>query len=118
MVDNPSGLGLRCQAMQITIHRRGFPGQSDYTQIVDAEPIGDVFAINETPGLGIRYNLTHVPTGYAILTGVKKPDAEAAGQELLAGGLDWAAVLTPDDLTPEHKTAGKALRQKWGDKGW
>lgn len=95
------------------------PGSPDWDQIVEAEPVGDVFAIHQTPGFeDVYYNLTHVPTGYAVLTAVKKPDADAAAQELIAGGLDWAVVLTPDDLTPEHKQAGKAIRAKYGDGGW
>ena len=107
--------------MKINIMRAGLRGEKPWTEQIDAEPIGDVFAIHPTPPADLSddfYNLTHVPTGYAFLSGVTEANARAAAQEILASGLDWAAVTTPKKLTAEHKRARKAIREKYGDRAW
>jgi len=59
------------------------------------------------------FTLTHIPSGFAYLSGVTKADAEAAAREINAGDLDWSAVKTQQDVTPAHKAQGKALRAKY-----
>ena len=64
--------------MKINIMRAGLRGEKPWTEQIDAEPIGDVFAIHPTPPADLSddfYNLTHVPTGYAFLSGVTEANA-------------------------------------------
>ena len=62
---------------------------------------------------GDEWTLTHVPTGYAVLSFVPRTAALACRAELLASPLDWSLPNGPKSLTPEHKAAGRALREKY-----
>ena len=75
------------------------------------------FAIHETIPLSLGgWTLTHIPSGYAVLTSVLHGQALACRAELLASGLDWASVAAPADLTPAHRRVGRALREKYQDR--
>jgi hypothetical protein len=72
-------------------------------------PFGVHMTVQGEPG---QYNVTHVPTGYAILERVTYDDAVAAVRELVDGGLDWS-FTDKVGLSPELKAQGKALRAKY-----
>ena len=94
----------------IRISRHAFDGLYE----VDADVDG-CFAVHETIPVTLGgWTLTHIPTGYAFLTGVLHGQAIACRAELLAGDLDWSQLTSPADVTPAHKRIGKALREKYG----
>ncbi len=73
-----------------------------------------IFAVHSTwRGDDDEFTLTHVPTGYAFLTGVTKANAEAAADELNNGTVDWTTVTTPKKLTIEHKRQGRDIRERY-----
>lgn len=97
----------------ITIARRG-PSvkQPVIHDEIDADVEGP-FAIHQTIPTELEsWTLTHVPTGYAVLTNELRLPLVAARAELLMGGLDWS-FTTPNGVTPAHKRIGKALREKY-----
>jgi len=72
------------------------------------------FAIHETIPLSLGgWTLTHIPSGYAVLTSVLHGQALACRAELLASGLNWSTIEAPADLTPAHRRIGRALREKY-----
>lgn len=80
---------------------------------VEAELFG-IFAVHPTiDGLPDAFTLTHVPSGFAYLSGVTKAAAEACARDINAGSIDWSIIKEPSDMTPAHKAQGKAMREKY-----
>lgn len=101
----------------IQIQRAGF-NREPWTEDIEADVYG-VFAVHPEPGVACAddddfYNLTHIPTGYAYLTGTTKAKSEAAAKELNAdASVDWSAVKAVADLTDAHKKQGRVIRAKY-----
>lgn len=104
---------------QITISRGRFG--KPFTDTIEAEVFGcfavhpDVLEPDE--GEDITYVVTHVPTGYACLTGLTRDNALKAAEDFLNSGLDWSTLTDPNAVTDKHKRIGKRIRQQYGDRG-
>ena len=98
---------------QIEIERMGLD-RKPYREKVDATVRG-VFAIHRSIATlnDADHTLTHIPTGFAYISGVTRADAESALADIEAGGLDWSLIATPKDLTTAHREQGKAIRAKY-----
>lgn len=59
------------------------------------------------------FTLTHVPSGFAFLSGVSNESAEACARDLNEGDVDWSSITKPSDMTPAHKAQGKLLRARY-----
>lgn len=100
----------------ITIKQRQLHDSDPAEAAVDADIFG-VFAVHRVPGWFAddepEFTLTHVPSGYAFLSGVSKENAEACARDLNAGDIDWSIITKPSDMTPAHKAQGKLLRARY-----
>lgn len=91
----------------ITIQRHG-----GHTDDIDADVEGP-FAIHETIPVSLGgWTLTHVPTGYVVISTDLELKCKAARADLLASDLDWT-FTKPSDVTPAHRMFGRALRRKY-----
>lgn len=59
------------------------------------------------------WTLTHVPTGYAFISGISEENARKCRAELLVGKVNWKKVKRPADLTIQHIRIGRSLREKY-----
>ena len=82
---------------------------------VTAEIIG-VWGIHAAPDAPRKFQVTHIPTGYAFLgaNGTSKPRCRQLIAEVNASGLDWS-FTNPKRMSRAIKELGKALCAKYTD---
>jgi hypothetical protein len=72
-----------------------------------------VWCINTAlPLNGDGYNVTHLPTKFAALTGVSLAIARKAIKDFAALKGDWT-FSKPEQMTPQQKQAGTRIRDRW-----